>query len=177
MLLLVTTLSLTLSACGGDDEDEPDNPFPETPSEVVKGKVAFGSSFYIELNNADKFCVVEFGNYNDNGNVDYADPSMSLTDGGIRVYKNYYSFGQNLRIIYAGTVNSLKEIKELPNVTDSNHWGEFKKLFEKGGYIIEGSSYGNLYYFRLYISEITYNASGNKIGVSYEWEQFKPSNL
>lgn len=33
MLLLVTTLSLTITACGGGDNDEPDNPYiPDTPN-------------------------------------------------------------------------------------------------------------------------------------------------
>lgn len=178
MLLLVTTFSLTFTACGGDDDDEP-QPNQGPTSTLIKGKLSFPGDLVITAKDSRNFCKVQFGCFNNNSNSDDTrqDLNMSWEDGALLLYSNNYSyFGSNLKVIYAGSVKSLAEITSLPTPTITNTWNNGKTLFENGGYIIEGTSGGDLYYVRLYISEIIRNAADDKIGVSYEYQFFNPIN-
>ncbi len=72
MLLLVTTLSFSFTACGGDDEpDQPDNPDkPTNTTSVVKGTVSLGDGITIEEWN-EKGGYDSIGLWFDNDRGDY----------------------------------------------------------------------------------------------------------
>lgn len=172
--LMFIFVAVTLTSCGGDDPDEPFSPSSPNTSNVISYHGPFPGSSIIYMGDV-RFCSIKFGEFNDNSNSDYQNPEMSWVDGAFMVTKTYYDSGQNLRVIYFGKVSSLNEIKKLPTATDKNVWNEGKKLFANGGYIIEGTLNGTLYYVRLYITEVTTNASGLKVGISYEYQFFNPA--
>lgn len=155
MLLLVTTLSLTFTSCGGDD-DEPNGP-GNTSSGVVSGSVSQGEIVFITSDCIPGF----FWNHERNG-----------TDGGAYICLINdlppYSY---LRIAYAGSVSKLSDIKSAP----SSGWSTAVPL-ENGGYVITYTYSGKPYYIRLLVA-LNYSVSGDLVGINYQFQHFTPSNI
>lgn len=145
MLLLVATLSLTFTACGGDDDDEPNTP-------NVSGKV---ESFNLQVNGNGHLLV-------DLGYSRYV--ALSLRGGP----KLVVSGGLNSKIKYFGEVKSIKDItyQNMGAIIDTE-----ATAIDNGGYVIEYIYDGNAYYIRL---RITLNKSngGEVIGCNVQWQQF-----
>lgn len=171
--LMFIFVAIFVASCGGDEKDEPDSPSEPNKSDVISYEGAFPGMSTIRMGDTN-FCSLTFGNFNDKSNSDYLNPNTSWTDGAFMVGKASWDFGDNLKVIYFGEVSSLNQIKKLPTATDVNTWNVGKKLFANGGYIIEGTLNGKLYYVRLYITKVTTNAAGLKVGISYEYQFFSP---
>ena len=118
------------------------------------------------------FCNVEVGYFNNYENEEYWTTDWSK--GALKFTDNDEELviGGNLRMSYFGEVSSINRIDRLPSV---GKWNNGKVLAKNGGYIIEGTINGKLYYFRLYISDLTKNASGKVVGITYEYQQFVPN--
>lgn len=179
MLLLVTTLSLTFTACGGDDNDEPNTPgggSSATKFEVKTFTIDNGASvsiYFVDEYGADlKFCNVDTRcDYN----TDYNEIIGFSSD--------YYSRASNIRMAKCKNVSSLSQITSLSGVS----WIDERlgnslytvnadcfSLEEKTGYILEGTLEGRTYYIRIYISEFNRNSAGNIIGINGSMQQFQP---
>lgn len=122
MLLLVATLSLTFTSCGGDDEDEPNTP-------NVSGEV---KSFSLQVEGISS-SLVEFG------------VALSLRGGP----KLVVSGGYKPKIKYFGVVKSIKDItyQNMGAIIDTT-----ATAIDNGGYVIEYIYNGNVYYGRLRIT-------------------------
>ena len=153
MLFLVTTISLTFTACGGDD-DEPDNP-------SGTGRI---ESFNLRANKpGDKYPTGEAFIYYDVNNyvsisLNYAGPMLKVSGGD-------YS---DPHIKYVGEVKSIKDItlKNIGAITDDT-----SLAVDNGGYVIEYTYDGNVYYIRFKIT-INKSASGEIVGCGVQWQQF-----
>ena len=150
MLLLVTTLSLTLTACGGDD-DEPENPNPFEEYSIHKYDISIGLSHSIV------------------GNTGYADGIFIWIDSDSRTLNVRPDNGWNPLIAYCGKTNRLSTIQLSSNLS----WNTSASLVDGGGYIVEGVYNGKAYYIRL-ICRFNTNAMGKLIGCTIEYQQFKP---
>lgn len=168
VLMLAAALSLSLTACGGGDDDEPEN--PDKPStekyEVVTQTIDVGNDvsphFIAEDGDVLKFCEVH--------------TTQSLD---FYLNKDYYSSASNLRFAKYGTVSSLSAIKSLKDLNwiqtgryDSRHT---LPLEEKCGYVFEGTYAGRVYYIRLFINSFNKNSSGTVIGINMQYQQFVPA--
>jgi len=174
MWVVIPLFSISLSSCSHDDKDEPGVPDNPSKTDVISGTISYPGEIVIYIEREyfgnTQFCNVEIGDFNDGHNWESKDPNASWVDGALFL-TGYYSWGTNLRINYVGNISSLKDIQSLP----TDRWNVGKTLHERGGYIIEGTYNGELFYVRLYISNITENANGERIGVTYEYQQFYPN--
>lgn len=182
LLIFAAAATLPLASCGGDDPDMP--PSPEPPATTTGYKVQTGttdSELYIgiETKNYGGILFCEMGVV-----LDYItppaspDPGMgeaneSWIRGSYLIFSriNTGHYGENLKIACVGNVSSLKQIKKLPA---ADQWNNSKLLYEKGGYIVEGTYRGTLYYVRIFIPKANYDATGKPVGIDYEWQQFIP---
>lgn len=155
MLLLVTTLSLTFTSCGGDD-DEPNEP-GNTSSGVVSGSVSKEEIVYITSDHRPGFY------WSNQGYGAVVDAYISIIDD-----LPPYSY---LRIAYAGSVSKLRDIKSAP----SSGWSTSSPL-ENGGYVITYTYSGKPYYIRLLVA-LNYSVSGDLVGINYQFQHFTPSNI
>lgn len=184
MLLFVATLSMTFTACGGDDDDEPDNPAggsSATKFEVVTFTIDNGATvaphFVDEYGNDFKFCNVDT-------KYDYYTDYNEIIGFSI----DRYSIASNIRMAKCKDVSSLSQITSLSGVSwIDNAIGHYVytsspyrvndncfNLEEKTGYILEGTLDGRTYYIRIYISDFNRNSAGNIIGINGSMQQFQP---
>ena len=150
VLMLATVLSLSLSSCGGDGEDEPDQPGKPSNADVVSGsesmrgavlllpEVYDGPYFYWWY---DELCL-------DNVNSQYS----------------------YLKMISIGTVSKLSDIKTVP----AEGWGTKQPLVNNGGYVITYTYQGKAYYIRLFIT-LNVSAAGDTVGINYQFQHFTPA--
>lgn len=172
ILLLATMTSVALTACGGDDDEpaNPDNPNVPSQSDVVKettsfpGGIGFNAIWSYGANS--DFWLKFDSNNGSQPHVCFDHPSWCVL--------------KNLKIGNYGNVNTLQSITSLSKIDTwiSSPWSSYDGpiLNEKDGFIIEGTSSGKLYYYRLWAKKFTYNASNELIGIDWEWQQFTPNN-
>lgn len=150
VLMLATVLSLSLSSCGGGDDDEPDQPASNKVYTATESLAGGYASFQLDDN-----IELAFG--------------INGYSGSRQVY---FRGIEGARICYISDANSLESIKEIPSSgwksTLNDHW-------KQGGYIGEyTTSKGALVYIRMWV-EFTYNASGEYSSVTVKWQRFKES--
>ncbi len=155
MLLLVTTLSLTFTSCRGDDnKDEPNNP-------NVSGKI---ETFSLRANKpGDKYPTGETMIYL--SSWDYVSISLNDINGPmLEVSGGEYT---HPHIKYFGNVNSIKDItyQNIGSITETT-----TNAVDNGGYVIEYTYDGNVYYIRLRITLNESNA-GELVGCNVQWQQ------
>lgn len=148
MLMLATVLSLSLSSCGGGDDDEPDQPGKPSTTDVVSGSAS-------ERNIIDLItwgpCFIWEGNSISIG---------SRSNGG-------YTY---VKMVYVGNVSKLSDIKTVP----AEGWGNELPLENNGGYIITYTYQGKAYYIRLFIT-FNVSAAGDWVGINYQFQHFTPA--
>lgn len=181
MLMLVATLSLTLTACGGDD-DEPEIPGGGTPTskfevhEFICDKIfKLYPRFIDRLGYEYTFCNIRtVCNYN--------------TDYNYIIGFDYSSAG-NIRMAKCINVSSLSQITSIKGVNwidyalgkyvnQSNPYRPNSNCFnleENTGFILEGTYEGSTYYIRIFISSFNRNSAGEIIGVNGSYQQFIPN--
>lgn len=168
-LLLVTATCLTFASCDSDEE-EPDGPAPqpsqttyEIHSETVGLEKAIRPSFRNHYGNDGSFCRIYF-----------------MASSNLVIYNDERT-GSNLRFANCGSTSSLQAINKLTDLSwiSVMAWNrpQTYPFGEKSGYILEFTSYGRVYYVRLFIDSFNRNASGDLIGVNVQYQQFTPSGL
>lgn len=151
MLLLVTVFSLTLTACGGDDEpDDPTKP-PTTQTDVTKGAIGINHAFDMAFQ-SHSGCYM------------WLKDSNTITVYGFQLEK--------VQIVYVGKVKGLEDIKTAPKMG----WSDSTQVNDGGGYIINYVYGGTPYYVRVMLRTNT-DATGEVVGVNYAYQYFTPSNL
>lgn len=178
LLLFAAAATLPLASCGGDDDpDMPPSPEPPVSDyKVETGTTDSDLNIGIETKNYGGIFFCEMGIVLDW--ITSPDPGMGDTNeswirGSYLIFSriNTGHYGENLKIACVGNVSSLKQIKKLPA---ADQWSDSKLLYEKGGYIVEGTFRGTLYYVRIFIPRANYDATGKPVGIDYEWQQFIP---
>ena len=166
--MLATVLRLSLSSCGGGDDDEPDQPNkPSGKYEMVSETIDVNSFFEINFRR------------NEDGS------ELSFCQAGVFKGDNSLYFGvqdryhQSIRCAAFGSVQSLSDIN---NVKDLEWYEAYDctanrrlAVEEKSGFVIEGTYDGQAYYVRVFIDSFNRNASGDVIGINYKWQQFTPA--
>ena len=153
LLLLVATLSLTITSCGGDDDDEPNAPDQSTTSGITKGTVGESKSVNVVFPNSyPVLCGFQVFH-----------GVVSVVDG--------YNYGTN-EICSCGKVSGLSEITTAP----SSGWSTSAPLIDGGGYILTYIDGGVSKYVRLMLTT-NKSASGEVVGVNYAFQHFTPTNL
>lgn len=148
MLMLVATLSITLSSCGGD-EDEPDNPIPFEEYNVHTNSLSDGSKHPIL------------------GNTGYGDGIfVYFRSETMKIYVEPNAWSPS--IAFWGKTTKLSNI----DISNNLSWDLSASLIDGGGYIIEGVYQGRVYYIRLIVKYNT-NAIGKVIGCTLIYQQFK----
>ena len=168
--MLATVLSLSLSSCGGGDEDEPDQPGkPSGQYEIVSRTINANAEFLIYFipygyDQNRSFSRVDT-NFNDDGSL-----YLTCSDWKMDVH--------DLRYAACGEVKSLESIKSVDGlnwVKGDNGYSSRLTVEEKYGFVIEGTRDGQAYYVRMFIDSFNRNASGDVIGINYKWQQFIPA--
>lgn len=153
-LLLVTALSLTFTACGGDDDNEPNTP-------NVSGRI---ETFSLRANKpGDKYPTGETMIYL--SSWDYVSISLNDNDGlMLKVSGGEYT---HPHIKYFGNVKSIKDItyQNIGSITETT-----TNAVDNGGYVIEYTYDGNLYYIRLRIT-LNESSAGEVVGCNVQWQQ------
>lgn len=168
VLMLATVLSLSLSSCGGGDDDEPDQPGkPSGKYEVVSNTVDVNSYFDID-----------FRRNEDGLELAFCKAGVFKRDNGL-YFGVQDRYSQSIRCATFGSVQSLSAIS---NVKDLVWYGAYDctanrrlAVEEKSGFVIEGTYDGQAYYVRVFIDSFNRNASGEVIGVNYKLQQFTPA--
>lgn len=154
LLLLTVTLSLTFSSCGGDDE--PDTPVHST--KIVSG--TFGTDGYVTI----------FETNHSNLNIQINSGSIMAS---VYTKPDHVCDIRFVRISYVGPIEKLNEIKNAP----TTGWSDNKlAIVDGGGYVLTYSNQGIAYYVRMKLTTNA-SASGEIVGVNYEFQQFDPQNL
>lgn len=148
MLLLITTLSLTFSSCGGDDDDEPKIP-TDSNKEILQGTLGSGNNLPLvgkPAFNSVGVALQAFGSY-----LDF-------------YISGYYTAKMN----YVGEVTKLSEISGIP----ASGWEDRLEL-KDGGYVFSISSTADAteVIFRALIKKL-YSVSGDYIGIEYQIQKF-----
>lgn len=175
LLIFAAAATLPLASCGGNGDDPDIPPTPTTDYKVETGTTDFDLYLSIVTKDYGGILFCEMGMWLDW--ITSPDPGMGeANESWIR--GSYLGFsrintghGENLKIACVGNVSSLNQIKKLPA---ADQWSDFKLLYEKGGYIVEGTYRGTLYYIRIFIPRANYDATGKPVGIDYEWQQFIP---
>lgn len=168
--MLATVLSLSLSSCGGGDEDEPDQPGkPSGQYEIVSRTINASAEFLIGFIPYDYDYYMDFSrvnmNFNDDGSL-----YLTCSDWKMSVH--------SLKYAACGEVKSLESIKGVDGlnwVEEGNAYRPRLTVDEKCGFVIEGTYDGRAYYVRLFIDSFNRNASGDVIGINLKWQQFIPA--
>ena len=150
VLMLATVLSLSLSSCGGGDDDEPDQPGKPSTTDVVSGSASENSG------------VVLLSGVYDSPSFYWRNKTLYLNDS-----HGLYSY---VKMISVGTVSRLSDIKTVP----AEGWNNQLPLENNGGYVITYTCEGKAYYIRLFI---TFNVSvaGDFVGINYQFQHFTPA--
>lgn len=168
--MLATVLSLSLSSCGGGDDDEPDQPGkPSGTYEVVSRTINANAEFWIYFIPYGYDSNLSFSRVNTNKN----------DDGGIYLTCSYFKADvHSLRYAACGEVKSLESIKSVDGlnwVQEGNAYKPRLTVDIKCGFVIEGTYKGQAYYVRLFVDSFNRNASGDIIGINLKWQQFTPA--
>lgn len=179
LLIFAAAATLPLASCGGNGDDPDIPPTPTTDYKVETGTTDFDLYLSIVTKDYGGILFCEMGMWLDWITPPASpDPGMGEANeswirgsylGFSRIITGHY--GENLKIACVGNVSSLNQIKKLPA---ADQWSDFKLLYEKGGYIVEGTYRGTLYYIRIFIPRANYDATGKPVGIDYEWQQFIP---
>ena len=165
MLLLVTTLSLTFTACGGDDNDEPEKPnipgTENTDNSEYDGYVASKSSI--------SFYPIR------NGNQYYAEirPSVdSFTYSGhdFRLYSKIAFIGNYKRIKDIDGLNSISEWKAVSG--NNSYRVTYNNVKESDCFLIEITDSGSSDYLIYQFGPSKKNLSGDVIGYYYNLQSY-----
>ena len=152
MLLLVTALSLTFAACGGDD-DEPDDPTkPPTTQTTDVTKGSLGPNYAAEIAQQYDVCRI------------WLKDISTITVAG--------KYSEKVQIAYVGNVKGLNEITTAP----ATGWSSTAEVHDGGGYVINYVHVGIPYYVRLMLTT-NKDATGAVVGVNYAFQPFTPSTL
>ena len=151
VLMLATVLSLSLSSCGGGDDDEPDQPGKPSTTDVVSGSVSENDG-------------IDLLDYDSRGPFFIWKGNLILI--GSHDYINY----TYLKMVSVGTVSKLSDIKTVP----AEGWGKELPLENNGGYIITYTYQGKAYYVRLFIT-FNVSAAGDLVGINYQFQHFTPA--
>lgn len=150
VLMLATVLSLSLSSCGGGDDDEPDQPGKPSTTDVVSGSAS------------ERSAVILLSEVYDGPYFYWGSDKLYLrNDNG------HYSY---VKMISVGTVSKLNDIKTVP----AEGWGTTPPLVNNGGYIITYTYQGKAYYIRLFIT-FNVSAAGDLVGINYQFQHFTPA--
>ncbi len=151
VLMLATVFCLSLSSCGGGDDDEPDQPGKPSTTDVVSGSAS--EKHIIDLIDYDSWgpYFIWKGNSISIG---------SRSNGG-------YTY---VKMVYVGNVSKLSDIKTVP----AEGWGNELPLENNGGYIITYTYQGKAYYIRLFIT-FNVSAAGDLVGINYQFQHFTPA--
>lgn len=148
--MLATILSLSLSSCGGGDDDEPDQPGKPSMTDVVSGSASEKRAV----------CLLS---------EDYEGPHFYWVNNVLYLNnrKGLYSY---VKMISVGNVSKLSDIKTVPG----EGWGNELPLENNGGYIITYTYQGKAYYIRLFIT-FNVSAAGDLVGINYQFQHFTPA--
>lgn len=150
VLTLATVLSLSLSSCGGGDDDEPDQPGKPSTTDVVSGSVSENDVIHLTGDPYGPF-------FRWRGNL--IDVLAPMLQG--------YSYVKGVSV---GTVSKLNDIKTAP----TEGWGNELPFENNGGYIITYTYQGKAYYVRLFIT-FNVSAAGDLVGINYQFQHFTPA--
>ncbi|MDD5870345.1 MAG: hypothetical protein PUC77_02510 [Bacteroidales bacterium] len=157
MLMLVATFSLTFVSCGGDDDDEPDNPNTQT-SNVVTGDVS-------------ELTLVSLVSDDYNVCFDWYESKLRLTSIA----------GFDAKMASVGKISKLDDIKIAPTSgwAPQQSWYDKRNsalpLVDNNGYVIMYIYDGKAYYIRLFIT-LNKSVTGETVGIHYQFQHFIPSN-
>lgn len=151
VLTLATVLSLSLSSCGGGDDDEPDQPGKPSTTDVVSGSVSAD----------DSVSVIDGNPYG---------PCFRWKGILIDVYAPMLQGYSHVKMVSVGTVSKLNDIKTAP----AEGWDASMPLVNSGGYVITYSYSGKAYYVRLFIT-FNVSAAGDLVGINYQFQHFTPA--
>ena len=168
--MLATVLSLSLSSCGGGDDDEPDQPGkPSGKYEVVSNTVDVNSYFDIDFRRNEEGMGLELA---------FCKAGVFKGDNGL-YFGVQDRYSQSIRCATFGSVQSLSAISNVKDLVwyDAYDCTANRRLAveEKSGFVIEGTYGGQAYYVRVFIDSFNRNASGEVIGVNLKWQQFTPA--
>lgn len=149
VLMLATVLSLSLSSCGGGDDDEPDQPGKPSTTDVVSGSVSENNIIYL---------------------IDSWGPYFIWKGNSILIGSRRDSGYTYVKMVSVGNVSKLSDIKTVP----SEGWGASMPLVNNGGYIITYTYQGKAYYIRLFIT-FNVSAAGDLVGINYQFQHFTPA--
>ena len=157
MLMLVATFSLIFVSCGGDDDDEPDNPNTQT-SNVVTGDVSerFSVSLVSDVDDVYFF---------------WDESELLLSSDG----------RNDARMASVGKVSKLDDIKIAPTSGWAPQQSKYNRLYsalplvDNNGYVIMYIYDGKAYYIRLFIT-LNKSVTGETVGIHYQFQHFIPSN-
>ena len=148
--MLATVLSLSLSSCGGSDDDEPDQPGKPSTTDVVSGS-------------ASENTLVNL--LSDGGGC----PHFTWSQNTLYVGNPSASYSY-VKMVSVGNVSKLSDIKTVP----AEGWGNELPLENNGGYIITYTYQGKAYYIRLFIT-FNVSAAGDRVGINYQFQHFTPA--
>ena len=145
MLMLVATLSLTFTACGGDDPDEPESSQGSSNVKEQTVSIANGPAF-----------------------VKLDDEETLAFQNDIQRRETILLQGDADRLAFVPDATSLYSITKIP----SSSWSTSRSLsnhFIDGGYVAEYTSKGgNLIYLKIWLT-FNRNASGEFSAVNVKW--------
>ena len=150
-------LPLAIASCGGDNEPkDPNEATNETnQNEIVEHTFTFnGVDYWYKF---DGIYVYARGGYlGEKRPVIEFKPDYAVT----------------ARFVDYGQVSSIYGINKLP----TSGWGSILfDLKSKEGYVVENFSGGDFIYYRIFVSEFIYSASGDLVGIRMQIQQYKPS--
>ena len=163
ILLIVLFVPLVLVSCGGDeDKQEPTN----SPNNSIK-EIRVGDNFWLNLDDED----------------DHAFIRMSVRNNGIEFtcfpVHDYFS---QVRVVRIGNTSNLQDINTIPSdgwisiftssITNGTYPFAKYNLNDADGYVIEYIHASQIYYIRLRIKALNYDASGNIFSVDMQYQFF-----
>ena len=172
LIFFLTLLPLAIASCGGDEKDEPNDPSsntqPNQPYEIYEHTFGGGNGqcqIYSERTYGGwGFVYVNVGDY-------YINNAWQTKIGFIK------TIDSSIKYLDYGQVSSLSGINKLPSTgwkTDNGVAIDFDlKLNE--GYVVEIFDGSSFIYFRLFISEFIYSASGSRVGIKMQYQRYTPS--
>ncbi len=148
--------AVAIAACGGDDNDEPED--PSNPSSSIDLSVKSITIPYDGIRELDCPEQISLG----------FDTQRYHSESRIYVTAKYVT----AHMVYIGPGADITSIKTVP----SEGWYYASYDPQEGKYAIEYYNGGKAYYIRLLIESFNYDASGNKIGLNAKYQLFTPEN-
>ena len=151
VLMLATVLSLSLSSCGGGDDDEPDQPGKPSTTDVVSGSASENN-------------IIDLLDYDSWG------PYFIWEGNSIKIGSRHNGGYTYVKMVSVGTVSKLSDIKTVT----AEGWDTYMPLVNNGGYVITYTYQGKAYYIRLFIT-FNVSAAGDLVGINYQFQHFTPA--